>query len=378
MRVLGDARIITPGGVRHGWIGVADGRIARIADGVAPEEGYGLRGRWVVPGFVDLHTHGGAGGSYPSGDLEQARRAFAFHLAHGTTTALASLVTGPLDDLVDATGALAELCDEGLFAGIHWEGPYLSAARCGAQDPRSLRRPDSAEFARLVKAARGHGRMITIAPELPGAIDLIAESVAEGVIAALGHTDCSYEEFVAGADAGGTVATHLFNGMRPLHHRDPGPIGAALNDERITVELINDGVHLHPGIVRMALKAVGAGRAALITDAMAAAGLGDGSYRLGAMTVDVDGGVARLAEGGALAGSTLTMDVAFKRAVRLAGLSMADAVAVTSSTPARVLGLDHRIGSLEEGKDADLVVLSEELTVVGVMRRGEWIIDPPK
>ncbi|MBP2704810.1 N-acetylglucosamine-6-phosphate deacetylase [Microbispora sp. RL4-1S] len=373
---VSDARVVTPGGVRDGWLTIEDGRITHIGDGRAPGPGLSLGGRTVVPGFVDIHTHGGAGGSYPDGDPETAAAVAAFHLSRGSTTALASLVTASPDALARAAGTLADLAEQGLIAGIHFEGPYIARARCGAHDPALLRTPDRAEFQALVKAGRGHVRMITIAPELPGALDVIREARAEGVVAALGHSDATYEQTIAGIEAGGGVATHLYNAMPPLNHRDPGPIAALLQDERVTIELINDGVHVHPAMLRLAMRAAGPGRTALITDAMAAAGMGDGTYPLGPMTVNVENGVARLAEGGAIAGSTLTMDVAFRRTVGDLGVPITDAVRMASQTPARVLGLDAEIGSISTGRYADLVVLDDDLNVDGVMKRGSWVTRP--
>jgi N-acetylglucosamine-6-phosphate deacetylase len=373
---LTNARIVLPDEVHEGWLTIEDGRITHVGRGPAPGSGLDLGGRYVAPGFVDIHNHGGSGGSYPTATAEEAARAARFHLGHGTTTGVASLVTAAPEDLARATATLADLCDDGVFAGIHFEGPYISAARCGAHDPALLRGPDPAEFARLLKAGRGHVRMLTIAPELPGAIETIRAAVSEGVVAALGHSDATYEQALAGIEAGGTVATHLFNALPPLHHRRPGPVAALLEDERVTVELINDGVHVHPAMLRLAHAVAGPGRAALITDAMAATGLGDGAYRLGSMTVNVADGVARLAEGDQIAGSTLTMDVAFRRTVREVGLSLPEAARAASLTPARVLGLDGRVGSVCAGKDADLVVLSGDLAVTGVMRRGVWILRP--
>ncbi|MET8156297.1 N-acetylglucosamine-6-phosphate deacetylase [Sphaerisporangium sp. NPDC005289] len=374
---LADARVVTPAGVHDGWITIEDGRITHIGRGRAPHgDGHGLDGRYVVPGFVDVHTHGGAGGSFPSGDQEEARRIAAFHAAHGTTTIMASLVTASLADIARATTALAELCEDGVLAGIHFEGPYIARSRCGAHDPALLRDPSPGELAGLLKAGRGHVRMLTIAPELPGGLDTIRAAVSDGVIAALGHSDATYDQAIAGIEAGCTVATHLYNALPSLHHREPGPVAALLEDERVTVELINDGLHVHPAMLRLAARAAGTGRAVLITDAMAAAGMGDGTYRLGPMEVEVSGGAARLVEGGAIAGSTLTMDVAFRRTVREVGLSVADAAVMASLTPARVLGLDDRVGSIAVGKDADLVVLDEDLSVHRVMRHGTWITTP--
>ncbi|MBG0827823.1 N-acetylglucosamine-6-phosphate deacetylase [Planomonospora sp. ID67723] len=376
---LADARIVTPEGVHDGWLTIEDGRISHVGRGTAPGPGHALGGRYVVPGFVDIHNHGGAGGSFPTGDQEQAGRIASLHARHGTTTLVASLVTASLDDLTRATSSLADLCEDGVLAGIHFEGPYISKARCGAHDPALLREPSVREFRRLLAAGRGHVRMLTIAAELPGALDTIRDAAAAGVIAALGHSDAGYEQTIAGIEAGARVATHLYNAMPQLGHRDPGPIAALLEDGRVTVELVNDGVHVHPAMLRLALRTAGPGRTALITDAMAAAGAGDGSYDLGPLKVNVVDGVARLANGdaaGSIAGSTLTMDAAFRRAVRELGLSLSEAAEVTSLTPARVLGLDDRLGSVSAGRQADLVVLTEDLEVAGVMRRGTWITEP--
>ncbi|MGW4409912.1 N-acetylglucosamine-6-phosphate deacetylase [Nonomuraea sp. NPDC004702] len=373
---LADARIVTPEGVHEGWLTIEDGRITHVGHGSAPSPGLSLGGQHVVPGFVDIHNHGGAGGSFPTGDQDKARDAVALHRRHGTTTMMASLVTDTLDELSRAAASLAELCEEGLLAGIHFEGPYIARARCGAHNPALLREPSPQELSGLVKAARGHARMVTVAAELPGGLDTIRTAVGEGLIAALGHSDADYDQAIAAIEAGATVATHLYNAMPQLGHRAPGPIAALLEDERVTVELVNDGVHVHAAMLRLAYEVAGPGRTVLITDAMAATGLGDGDYVLGPMRVRVTDGVARLVEGGSIAGSTLTMDAAFRRGVRELGMSLPDAVQVASLTPARVLGLAEEIGSIAVGKAADLVVLSGELEVDGVMKNGDWITEP--
>ncbi|MBO2447165.1 N-acetylglucosamine-6-phosphate deacetylase [Actinomadura barringtoniae] len=332
-----------------------------------------LEGRYVVPGFVDMHMHGGAGASYQNGLHDDVRRVVAFHRAHGTTTAMASLVTDAPDALLAAVARLADLADEGLVAGIHLEGPYLATNRCGAHEPSLLKAPDLAEFERLTSSSRGHLRMITLAPELPGALDLIRSAVDQGVIAAVGHTDGTAAHVRAAFEAGARVATHLFNAMRPVHHREGGPVVAALNDPRITVELINDGVHIDTEVARLTFTTAGPDRVALITDAMAATGMGDGDYRLGTMDVRVQDGRAMLADGSSIAGSTITMAEAFRRAVTEVGRPIEEAARAASLTPARALGLDHRIGSLAPGKDADLVVLNDDLTVHQVMKTGQWL-----
>ena len=236
--------------------------------------------------------------------------------------------------------------------------------------------PDVAVFERLHAAARGHLRVITLAPELPGAARVIRAAVRAGVTVAVGHTDATAEVTSAAVDAGATHATHLFNGMRPWHHREPGPAGALLDRDEVTCEIVADGVHLHDMTVRLAARAAGPGRLVLVTDAMAAAGMPDGRYRLGSRSVEVTGGVARLVGEagypGAIAGSTATMAGVVRHAV-VAGLSVPEASAAASVTPARVLGLGDRTGALRPGLTADLVVCDDDFGLAGVMRSGRWL-----
>ncbi|MEU6507741.1 N-acetylglucosamine-6-phosphate deacetylase [Streptomyces sp. NPDC046942] len=372
--VLTGARVVLPGGV------VDDGRVSVegtkiVATAAESAETIDLTGCWLVPGFVDIHNHGGGGASF-SGTPDDVLKAIRTHRAHGTTTLVASTVTDEMDLLVTQAGLLSELAEQGEIAGIHFEGPFISPCRKGAHSEALLRDPDPAEVRKLIDAARGRATMVTLATELPGGIDSVRLLAEHGVIAAIGHTDATYEQTVEAIDAGATVATHLFNAMPPLGHRSPGPITALLEDERVTVELINDGTHLHPAALELAFHHAGADRVAFITDAMDAAGIGDGRYMLGPLEVEVSEGVARLVEGGSIAGSTLTLDRAFKRAVTVDRLSVEDAVTALSVNPARLLGLSNRIGSLEPGKDADLVVLDADFDLKGVMRRGEWVVAP--
>ncbi|NEB81324.1 N-acetylglucosamine-6-phosphate deacetylase [Streptomyces sp. SID14478] len=374
-KVLAGARVVLPTGtVTDGRVIVDGTKIAGSAPGDAPL--VDLSGHWVVPGFVDMHNHGGGGASFTSGTVEDILTGVHTHRLHGTTTVVASFVTGEMDFLAQRAGLLSELAEQGEIAGIHFEGPFISPCRKGAHDETLLRDPDPAAVRKLVDAARGRAKMVTLATELPGGIDSVRLLAEQGVIAAIGHTDATYEQTVEAIDAGATVATHLFNAMPQLGHRAPGPIAALLEDDRITVELINDGTHLHPASLELAFHHKGGEKVAFITDAMDAAGFGDGRYMLGPMEVEVKDSVARLVEGGSIAGSTLTLDRAFKRAVTVDRLSVEDTVQAISANPARLLGMYDRVGSLEPGKDADLVVLDEEFELKGVMRRGEWIVAP--
>ncbi|MCX5227731.1 N-acetylglucosamine-6-phosphate deacetylase [Streptomyces sp. NPDC006553] len=374
-KVLAGAHVVLPTGIVENGRVIVDGE--RIV-GSTPEgaETLDLTGHWLVPGFVDMHNHGGGGASFTSGSVDEVLKGVHTHRLHGTTTVVASFVTGEMDFLTQRAGLLSELAEQGEIAGLHFEGPFISPCRKGAHDETLLRDPDPADVRKLIDAARGQAKMVTLATELPGGIDSVRLLAEHGVIAAIGHTDASYEQTVEAIDAGATVATHLYNAMPALGHRAPGPIAALLEDERITVELINDGTHLHPAALELAFHHAGPERVALITDAMDAAGFGDGRYMLGPLEVEVKDSVARLVEGGSIAGSTLTLDRAFKRAATIDGLPVESVVQAISANPARLLGVYDRVGSLEPGKDADIAVLDAEFTLKGVMRKGEWIVDP--
>jgi N-acetylglucosamine-6-phosphate deacetylase len=374
--VLAGARVVLPTGtVDNGRVVVEGTKIVTEASATEAHV-HDLSGHWVVPGFVDIHNHGGGGASFTSGTAEDVLRGVMTHRRHGTTTLVASTVTGDMDFLAHRAGFLSELVEQGDLAGIHFEGPFISPCRKGAHSEELLRDPDPAEVRKLIDAARGTAKMVTLATELPGGIDSVRLLAEHGVIAAIGHTDATYEQTREAIDAGATVATHLFNAMPALGHRAPGPIAALLEDERITVELINDGTHLHPAALELAFRSAGAGRVAFITDAMDAAGFGDGRYQLGPLEVEVKDGVARLVEGHSIAGSTLTLDTAFKRAVTVDRIPVEDVVAAISANPAKLLGAYDRVGSLDPGKDADLVVLDADFALKGVMRRGEWVVRP--
>lgn len=363
MTVLSADKVITPDGVLEpGWVRVTDGRIADVRAGV-PDRADG-HGAVLVPGFVDIHCHGGGGASFDSADPDECARAAAFHRERGTTTLVASLVTAAPTDLERRAAVLSGLAADGVVAGIHYEGPFLSAARKGAHDPALLRDPDPETVGRLLRVP--HVRMMTVAPELDGGLDALRRVRDAGALPAVGHTDATYEVTREAVAAGARVATHLFNGMRPLHHREPGPILALLEAPGVTVELIGDGVHLHPGVVAHIARTVDVSRAALVSDAIPAAGMSDGDYALGGLDVEVRDGVARLSGGGSIAGSTATVASTFRRAVRDSGIGLAEAVRLASTTPAALLGLADR-GAVSPGLRADLLILDDDLTVRRVL-----------
>ena len=394
--LLTASRVVTSQGVHSpGWVRCEGAIIAAVGSGELPSDGpassaldrRNLGEVTLVPGFVDAHVHGGGGASYPEvapahfdrlDEQVPALIARNAHLAHGTTSTIASLVTASPEALLDQVRALVPLVEDGTLRGIHLEGPWLSHARKGAHEERELRAPELSEIEALLGAARGAIRMVTIAPELPGALAAIERFVATGVVVAIGHTDANFEQTQRGIDAGATVATHLFNAMPALLHRAPGPVLALLEDERVTLELVADGVHLHPELVRWVERSTGTSRVMLVTDAMAAAASEDGEYRLGALEVEVRGGVATLAGTDTIAGSTATMDALFRQraaaeaqegaggesnagaAAYADDASLVAAVRLTATNPARALGLDD-VGDIAVGKRADLVVLDADL-----------------
>lgn len=325
-------------------------------------------GAILSPGFIDLHGHGGGGFAFDDGP-DAIRGGRAMHRSHGTTRAVVSLITAPLPTLERRTAMVADLTEtDPDILGSHLEGPFLDPGHKGAHDPSLLREPAADAVARLLAAGRGTVRQITLAPELPGGIEAVRAVVAAGGAAAVGHTDADFVQAAAAFDAGATILTHAFNAMPPLHHREPGPIAAAAADPRVTLEVIADGVHLHPEIVREAF-AIAPGRVALVTDAMAAAGAADGRYELGPLEVEVVGGVARLAVGGSIAGSTLTQDGALRVAVA-AGVPLEEAVGALTIVPARALRRESDLGHLSQGALADAVLLTAEFDVRGVWTAG--------
>lgn len=332
-----------------------------------------------VPGFVDLHNHGGNLGAFPTGSYDDCVRAANYHRSQGTTTLLASMVSGSEDELCSQAEILAKLTEAGLVAGIHMEGPFINACKCGAQDPSRITDGDPEFFAAVIEAAQGHLRSITFAPETTHTAELLDLCAQHKIIASLGHTEADYDttaKVISQArERGVTVtATHLFNAMPPVHHREPGAVAALLNAAKrrdAAVELVADGVHLADGTVDMAHSA----GAFAITDSMEAAGMPDGDYRLGQLHVTVSGGVARV-DSGAIAGGTSTLAEQFARFH--SRHSVEEAVAFTSTTAAAVLAdsgylAAERLGDIAPGKSANLVGLDAQGSPVKVFADGQLL-----
>lgn len=328
-------------------------------------------GLLVIPGLIDVHVHGGDGSDTMDASPQALAAMSSFFLRHGVTAYLPTTMTATVQATQDAIDTIARYkqgAGESQILGAHLEGPYLSPTYRGAQPVERLRDPDPSEYKRWFESAIV--RRITVAPELPGALDFIQEGVARGVYFSTGHTEATFDQVQQAVQAGLTQATHTFNGMSGLHHREPGTVGAVLSDERVFCEAIADGIHVHPAVLRLMAHAKGVERMILVTDAMRATGLEDGEYDLGGQPITVQGGVARTATG-SLAGSTLTLDRAVKNIAEFAGLSINQAISMATSTPAAAIGLAGRKGSLQPGADADIVFVDREMNVKTAMVGGK-------
>ncbi|MBX5475996.1 MAG: N-acetylglucosamine-6-phosphate deacetylase [Clostridia bacterium] len=378
---LHDAVIVVEGGriadIRAG--GSTGGVHAGTPGGTGADRSY--PNARVIPGLIDIHIHGGGGWDLLTGGMAAVRGLGRFLASRGTTAYRPTLGTTALDVMLEAARIIGEAMRRwdaepdnraewgAQMLGIHLEGPFLNPVRKGAMPAEEMQAPSVELFERFVAASGGRVAHMTIAPELPGALELIRHAAGKGITVAGGHTDATYEQFEAGVDAGIRLGTHAYNAMRGLHHREPGALGAVLADDRVHAELIADGMHVHPAAMRLLLRAKGVDRVCLISDAVATAGLPPGEYKSIARRVIVDEqGFCRLPDG-TLAGSTLNLMQGVRNAVERLGCSLNEALAMASRNPARLIGWGDRKGTLEAGKDADFVVVDDELrpllTVVG-------------
>lgn len=390
-RVVTPTRIIDDGCIvidadALSWVGeISHGRAAGFSTAIDAADA--VPGQLILPGLVDIHNHGGGGASFPDAENEEsALIAAQEHLQHGTTSLVASLVTADRQTLLERTRILAGLADKGHLAGIHCEGPFLSSKRAGAQNTAFMQHPDTGLVREIASEAHGWFATMTVAPELDHASEVFDALVEAGAVPSIGHTDATaemtegaiaeaYSRLASAPNARSrrVTATHLFNAMRPIHHRDPGPVLACMAAARhgeVIVELIGDGVHLADATVHEVFDLLGPDSIMLVTDAMAAAGMADGEYELGPQHVRVAGGVARLANGDAIAGGTAHLLDVVRRCVQFAQVGLVDAVRAASHTPATVLGTQARIGALATGMRADFILTDDELLPHAVIRRG--------
>lgn len=379
--VIGGGTLITPGATvdapwqsqPEGWISISAGKFTGIGEGRPPRAARTIdaRGLTVCPGLIDLHVHGGGGADPLTGRTTDVERMVAFHVSHGTTGLLITTGAMPVADLARALRAAAAVAATPAGAailGANLEGPLLALRQKGAQLAEHIRAVEPAEFDALLAVAPGFVRLVTTAPEAVGALAAVAHLAGRGVVVSIGHSDATFAETNAAIAAGARHATHTFNAMRGLHHREPGALGAVLLAEDVTAELIMDGLHVHPAAARILLRLKGDTGICLITDAIAAAGLPDGPGSLFGQPLTIHDGAARLADG-TLAGSTLTLDRAIGNLVSLAGVDLASAVRMATHNPATVIGLGARKGRLVPGGDADLTLLDADcrarLTIIG-------------
>jgi N-acetylglucosamine-6-phosphate deacetylase len=363
-------RVVTPSGVLDpGWMEVRDERIQRVGIGPTPRPADIVDSGWIVPGFVDMHIHGGNGSTFDTASQSEVQDILTVHRSRGTTTLVASIDSGPIKEMKSAIVRLAEFVEDGLLAGVHLEGPFISQLRPGSHNRDVLQDPCDGRLESLMDCAPDAIRMITIAPELRGGIQAVRAMADSGIVAAVGHTDALYETTVEAIEAGATVATHIWNAMRPVHHREPGPIAALLADERVTCELINDGVHVHDAVATLTIETAGSPRVALISDATTV-GLASGNHVVGGKSMTVSSNGAVRDQNGVIAGANQPLATGFSRAAKGFGVEAASAMASTS--PARVLGLGD-VGSIEKGKKADLVFLTPEFRVRDVFTNGSSV-----
>ncbi len=378
--------------IRHGTILINGHRIAKVGprDQIKIPSGAAVienQDRIAVPGFIDMHIHGAAGHDVMEATPEGVSAAAGYLARHGTTSFLATTITATLERTLRAVRGLSKIIralestggagSHGIVGaqpiGIHFEGPFLNAERRGAHPAAQIRKPSIAVFNRLLEAAEGTARVITLAPEISGALSLLEYARSQGLAVGIGHSNANYDEAERAIDVDATHATHIYNAMRPFSHRDPGIIGAVLTDDRVSAELICDGVHVEPPAVRLLVRSKGLERVLLVSDGLSAAGMPDGTYQLGGFTIHVEGGICRTAEG-VLAGSTVTSDAALRNLASFTGLSYGQCLPCATLNPAKILGVERQKGVIAPGADADIAILDQNYYVTQTYVRGRPVL----
>lgn len=379
--IIKDVNIITPFDVLYdGEVLIENGKIVGVGkdeelSGASADDVIYGKGQYLAPGFIDIHNHGNSGYDVMDSTEEALDRMAEFHLRNGVTSFLGTVITSSYENMIKASKNIVQYEnkeDKSQLLGIHLEGPFFSIDKKGAQPAEYIKTPNMEDMKEIVQISNGNLKMVSLAPEKQGALEIISFLASEGITVAMGHSNGTFDETKGAINHGATVATHLYNGMRSFSHREPGIVGAALTDDRVFCELIYDRVHLHDAAVKMALKMKGTDKIILVSDAMRAAGLEDGDYELGGQKVIVKDGAARL-ESGSLAGSTLNLRDAVFNMVHYLNIPIHHAIRMASLTPAKAIGVDRNKGSIEVGKDADLILLDGNINIAASIVGGNPI-----
>jgi N-acetylglucosamine-6-phosphate deacetylase len=372
INVIKNGTVITPFRIiKSGVVVFEHGKITSVgsqSDVKTPKEArlIDASGKIVAPGFIDVHIHGGKGRDIMEGSYEAINEIAKFAASHGTTAFLPTTVSAPRDDLLKAVRAVKTAMERGTqgaeVLGVHLEGPYINPEKHGAHDAEHVRPSSPEEIKELLEAANRTVKIVTLAPEVNGSEELIKELVKLGIVVSVGHSNATYQEAIEAMKLGVTHAAHTFNGMRSFHHREPGIVGAVLVHDELTAELISDNIHMHPIAMKLLARTKGTDKVVLVTDAIQAAGMPDGKYKLGKQKVIVKKGVCKL-ESGELAGSTLTMNEAVRNTMKSVGIPLTTAIKMATINPAVAISVNKSKGSLEPGKDADIVIIDDKVNV---------------